>query len=191
MVSFGPYHHGSPELGMAEEFKHEVLTMFVSSSGKDKEFFYCQIFKVIDQIRDCFVGVSREVCDDAALAEMMLLDACFAIYPMEITLRKKENFLHFRQHFGMALMTFPFHDMRLLDNQIPLWDIKIESYTFYGKLQLSIWVFTPHFKQLFIQMIACEGTTSTTQKSLSTTGRKRCRRPIETFGRLLWVSMLL
>ncbi|CAA3028964.1 Hypothetical predicted protein [Olea europaea subsp. europaea] len=79
MVSFGPYYHGLPELGMAKEFKHEVLTMFVSSSGNYKQFFYCQIIEVIDQIRNCYVEVSRVAYDDGALAEMILLDASFAI----------------------------------------------------------------------------------------------------------------
>ncbi|CAA2988351.1 Hypothetical predicted protein, partial [Olea europaea subsp. europaea] len=50
MVSFGPSYHGLPKLGIAEEFKKKVLALFVSSSGKDKQFFYCQISKVVDQI---------------------------------------------------------------------------------------------------------------------------------------------
>ncbi|CAA2994899.1 Hypothetical predicted protein [Olea europaea subsp. europaea] len=132
MVSFGPYYHGLPELGIAEEFKHKVLALFVSSSGKDKQFFYCQIFKVVDQIRNCYVGVSRDAYDDGALAEMMLLDACFAIYLMKIALDDEEKSFHFCQHLGMAVMTFAFQDMYLLDNQIPLWVIKLLTNLIYG-----------------------------------------------------------
>ncbi|CAA2994898.1 Hypothetical predicted protein [Olea europaea subsp. europaea] len=91
MVSFGPYYHGLQELGMAEEFKHKVLKIFVSSSGKGKQFFYCQIFKVIGHIRNCYVGVSRDAYDDGALTEMMLLDACFAVYLMKIALGDKKK----------------------------------------------------------------------------------------------------
>ncbi|XP_022854590.1 UPF0481 protein At3g47200-like [Olea europaea var. sylvestris] len=125
MVSFGPYYHGLQELGMAEEFKHKVLKIFVSSSGKGKQFFYCQIFKVIDQIRNCYVGVSRDAYDDGALTEMMLLDACFAVYLMKIALGDEEKTIHFCQHLGMSVITFAFVDMYLLENQIPLWVIKL------------------------------------------------------------------
>ncbi|CAI9782832.1 unnamed protein product [Fraxinus pennsylvanica] len=136
MVSFGPYYHGLPELGMAEEFKHEVLRMFVSSSGKDKQFFYCQIFKVIDQIRNCYVGVSRDAYDDGALSEMMLRDAFFTIYLMEIALEDEdedEKSSLFLQHLGMAAIPFAFRDTNLLENQIPLWVIKLLINLMYGE----------------------------------------------------------
>ncbi|CAA2975171.1 Hypothetical predicted protein [Olea europaea subsp. europaea] len=133
IVSIGPYYHGLPELGMAEELKHKVLTDFVSCSGKDREFFYCQIFKVIDQIRNCYVGVSRDAYDDGELAEIMLLDASFAIYLMKVFVSDKEKYDHFCQHLGMALLTFAFQDMLLLENQIPLCVIKLLTKLIYGK----------------------------------------------------------
>ncbi|XP_022883275.1 UPF0481 protein At3g47200-like [Olea europaea var. sylvestris] len=133
IVSFGPYYHGSSELRMAEGLKPEVLTDFVSRSGKDREFFYCQIFKVIDQIRICYVGVSRDEYDDRALAEMMLLDASFAIYLMMIFVGDVRKHVHFCQHLGMALYTFAFQDLILLENQIPLWVIKHLTTLIYGK----------------------------------------------------------
>ncbi|KAL2501995.1 uncharacterized protein Fot_35891 [Forsythia ovata] len=111
MVSFGPYNHGLPELRMVEEFKPKVLIMFVSSSGKDKEFFYYMILKVIDHVRNCYVGVSIDVYDDGALAEMMLLDACFTIYLMKISMGDGEKYFHFHQHFGMAARSFAFRDV--------------------------------------------------------------------------------
>ncbi|XP_022854585.1 UPF0481 protein At3g47200-like [Olea europaea var. sylvestris] len=133
LVSFGPYYHGLPELGTAEEFKHKVLTMFVSSSGKDKQIFYCQIFKLIDQIRNSYVGVSRDAYDDGALAEMMLLDACFAVYLMKIAVGDEEKIIHFCQHLGLCVIKFAFIDMYLLENQIPLWVIKHLINLIYGE----------------------------------------------------------
>ncbi|KAL2501965.1 Plant protein of unknown function [Forsythia ovata] len=132
MVSFGPYNHGLPELRMVEEFKPKVFTMFVSRSGKDKEFFYYMILKVIDQVRNCYVGVSRDVYDDGALAEMMLLDACFTIYLMKISLGDGEKSFHFYQHLGMAASIFAFRDMYILENQIPLWVIELSINLIYG-----------------------------------------------------------
>ncbi|KAL2480727.1 Plant protein of unknown function (DUF247) [Abeliophyllum distichum] len=139
MVSFGPYNHGLSELRMVEEFKPSVLTMIVSSSGKDREFFYYKILEVIDQVRNCYVGVSRDVYDDGALAEMMLLDACFAIYLMKIGVEDdKEMSFHFNQHFGGADYSFAFGDMCLLENQIPLWVIELTINLIYGNKEKSM-----------------------------------------------------
>ncbi|KAL2501819.1 Plant protein of unknown function [Forsythia ovata] len=138
MVSFGPYNHGLPKLRMVEEFKPIVLTMFVSRSGKDREFFYNMILEVIDQVRNCYVGVSRDVYNDGALAEMMLLDACFAIYLMKIKLGDTKMYFHFRQHFGMAAWSFVFLDMGLLENQIPLWVIELSINLIYGNKEESM-----------------------------------------------------
>ncbi|KAL2480728.1 Plant protein of unknown function (DUF247) [Abeliophyllum distichum] len=132
MVSFGPYNHGLSELRMVEEFKPLVLTMIVSSSGEDREFFYYKILEVIDQVRNCYVGVSRDVYDDGALAEMMLLDACFTIYIMKVSLGDGEKYFHFHQHFGMAAASRAFQDMYLLENQIPLWVIELSINLIYG-----------------------------------------------------------
>ncbi|KAL2501822.1 Plant protein of unknown function [Forsythia ovata] len=132
MVSFGPYNNGLPELRMVEEFKPKVFTMFVSRSGKDKVFFYYMILKVIDQVRNCYVGVSRDVYDDGALAEMMLLDACFTIYIMKISMGDGEKSFHFYQHLGMAASKFAFRDMYLLENQILLWVIELSINLIYG-----------------------------------------------------------
>ncbi|KAL2489320.1 Plant protein of unknown function [Forsythia ovata] len=132
MVFFGPYNHGFPELRMVEEFKPKVLIMFVSNSGKDKEFFYYTILKVIDQVRNCYVGVSIDIYDDGALAKMMLLDACFTIYLMKISKGDGEKYFHFHQHFGMATRSFAFWDMCLLENQIPLWVIELLINLIYG-----------------------------------------------------------
>ncbi|XP_022883207.1 UPF0481 protein At3g47200-like [Olea europaea var. sylvestris] len=132
MVSFGPYYHGLKEFGMAEKFEHEVLKMFVSSSGKSKESCHCQIFKVIDKIRNCYVGVSRDAYDDRTLAEMILLDASFAIYLMKISAGDFKKYYHFCQHLGRALLKFAFQDLCLLDNQIPLWVIELLTNLIYG-----------------------------------------------------------
>ncbi|KAL2480732.1 Plant protein of unknown function (DUF247) [Abeliophyllum distichum] len=139
MVSFGPYNHGLSELRMVEELKPSVLTMIVSSSGKDREFFYYKILEVIDQVRNCYVGVSRDLYDDGPLAEMMLLDACFAIYLMKINVGDDEDmYSHFNQHFGMARLSFAIRDMCLLDNQIPLWVMELSINLIYGNKKESM-----------------------------------------------------
>ncbi|CAA2998288.1 Hypothetical predicted protein [Olea europaea subsp. europaea] len=124
LVSFGPYYHGLEELRLGEEWKHEVFTTFYSYSGKDKEFFLREIFKVVDQIRNCYVAVSRDSYDDEALAEMMLLDTCFAIYLMRLSLGDEEKIMHFYIYLGLPALPLVLRDLYLLENQIPLWFIK-------------------------------------------------------------------
>ncbi|CAA2998295.1 Hypothetical predicted protein [Olea europaea subsp. europaea] len=115
LVSFGPYYHGLEELRVGEELKHEVFTEFFSSRGKDKEFFLREIFKVIDRIRDyCYVGVSKNEYDDRALAEMMLLDTCFAIYLMKLALGNKERIIHFYKYVGLPALTLDSRLKRIL-----------------------------------------------------------------------------
>ncbi|CAA2998292.1 Hypothetical predicted protein [Olea europaea subsp. europaea] len=135
LVSFGPYYHGLEELRLGEEWKHEVFTTFFSSSGKDKEFFLREISKVIDQIRNCYVGVSRDSYDDGALAEMMLLDTCFAIYLMKIAMGDYEKIIHFYRHIGVPALSLVLRDMYLLENQIPLWFIKLLYGIQYGNTE--------------------------------------------------------
>ncbi|CAA2966330.1 Hypothetical predicted protein [Olea europaea subsp. europaea] len=123
MVSFGPYYHGAPELRMAEELKRQVRRDFVSS--RCTELFYDKISQVIDQIRNCYVGVSTDAYDDRALAEMMLLDASFAIYIMEVNLEDIEKCEHSRQYLGIAATPVVTEDLILFENQIPLRVIKL------------------------------------------------------------------
>ncbi|CAA2997467.1 Hypothetical predicted protein [Olea europaea subsp. europaea] len=143
MVSFGPYYHGLPELRMVEELKRKVLADFVSSSCKD--LFYSQIFKLIDQIRNCYVGVSRDAYDDGALAEMMLLDAFFAIYLIEAYLGYQQKFYHSHEHLGIAGRVFAVQDMYLLENQIPLWVIKLLIKLMDGEGRMLICKFSSYF----------------------------------------------
>ncbi|XP_022882905.1 UPF0481 protein At3g47200-like [Olea europaea var. sylvestris] len=136
LVSFGPYYHGLEELRVGEELKHEVFTKFFSSRGKDKEFFLREIFKVIDRIRDyCYVGVSKNEYDDQALAEMMLLDTCFAIYLMTLALGHEERMIHLYNYVGLHGLTLVFRDIYLLENQIPLWFIKFLYGIQYGNTE--------------------------------------------------------
>ncbi|XP_022852517.1 uncharacterized protein LOC111374121 [Olea europaea var. sylvestris] len=123
MVSFGPYYHGLPELRIAEELKRKVLEDFVSS--RCQELLYSQISEVIEQIRNCYVGDSTNAYDDRALAEMMLLDASFAIYIMKIELGCSKTFEHSRWHLGIAATPFLSEDLILFNNQIPLRVIKL------------------------------------------------------------------
>ncbi|CAA2972765.1 Hypothetical predicted protein [Olea europaea subsp. europaea] len=120
MVSFGPYHHGLPELRASEKFKHIVLKELVSSSYAD---IYNKIFEEIDQVRNCYVEISKEKYDDKSLTEMMLLDTCFIIYLMQFLLNTL-NYPLLTQYLGVPGIALALGDIYLLENQIPLSLIK-------------------------------------------------------------------
>ncbi|PIN18921.1 hypothetical protein CDL12_08408 [Handroanthus impetiginosus] len=58
VVSFGPYHHGKPELQTYEEVKHLALQMLLQGSNNDQEFFEEKVLEFRS-----FVDISRCILD--------------------------------------------------------------------------------------------------------------------------------
>ncbi|KAH6769112.1 hypothetical protein C2S51_014448 [Perilla frutescens var. frutescens] len=125
IISFGPFHHGKPSLHLGETFKLKALETFLSTcDNKDKLFFHNTIESNIDEIRRCYDEVSIEEHDDAALAEMMLLDGFFIVSLMEL-LFNTESLINVLFTIGMAGFSYAVRDMFLLENQIPYLVIKL------------------------------------------------------------------
>ncbi|KAL0413761.1 UNVERIFIED_CONTAM: hypothetical protein Sradi_1577800 [Sesamum radiatum] len=127
MVSYGPYHHGETRLQQAEEFKPQVLNLLFSETGRDKGFFMRMILKWIDHIRNCYVGISRNVHDDVKLAEMMLADASLILYLLDVQGRKSdiESFvLMSHKALGLTCVQLMMRDLYVLENQIPFWIVQ-------------------------------------------------------------------
>ncbi|KAL0387979.1 UNVERIFIED_CONTAM: hypothetical protein Sradi_2679700 [Sesamum radiatum] len=127
MVSYGPYHHGKRHLLQAEEFKPQVLNLLFSETGRDKDFFMKMILKWIDHIRNCYVGISRDVYDDVKLAELMLADASLILYLLDVQGRKSdiESFiLMSHKALGLTCMQLMMRDLYVLENQVPFWIVQ-------------------------------------------------------------------
>ncbi|KAI3470167.1 hypothetical protein Pfo_026830 [Paulownia fortunei] len=127
LVSFGPYHHGKPQLRRAEEFKYLCLDWFAKGNEEKKAFFYNKVLEKIDVIRGCYAEVTIvNKYDDKALALMMLLDACFIINFMDFTSTETDNILDWFECLGVAASsTFMLGDIMLLENQIPFLVLKL------------------------------------------------------------------
>ncbi|KAL0456080.1 UNVERIFIED_CONTAM: hypothetical protein Slati_0947200 [Sesamum latifolium] len=56
VVSIGPYHHGKPELRLAEDFKSNAVDMFVSGGtrGRGREFYRAEVAERIREIKSCY-----------------------------------------------------------------------------------------------------------------------------------------
>ncbi|KAK7840254.1 upf0481 protein [Quercus suber] len=100
-ISFGPYHHGKPELQAAEKAQklwHEANAY----------------------ARSCYVIDSTGQYDDEKFAMMMLQDGCFCLYMIETLVRmREENLRMICGHLGFLTSGFIFPDMFLLENQLP------------------------------------------------------------------------
>ncbi|KAL0428486.1 UNVERIFIED_CONTAM: hypothetical protein Slati_3023400 [Sesamum latifolium] len=133
VLSLGPYRHGRPQFRQVEEFKAEILNRFVSdTAAKDKGFFYNKILERIDEIRSCYEDDSTAVFSDEALAEMILLDACFTIYYLQ------SEYIDYHS-LGISVVSFMFRDFLMLENQIPLWTIRLLIDLKYGKDKGEAW----------------------------------------------------
>ncbi|KAK4432082.1 Pentatricopeptide repeat-containing protein [Sesamum alatum] len=120
VLSLGRYHHGRPQFREVEEFKTEILNRFLlDSATKDKGFFCNKILERIDEIRSYYEEGSTDEFSDKALAEMILRDACFILYYMKV---EDDSEYH---PLGMSVILFMYRDFFMLENQIPLWIIRL------------------------------------------------------------------
>ncbi|KAL0433145.1 UNVERIFIED_CONTAM: hypothetical protein Slati_2648800 [Sesamum latifolium] len=121
VVSFGPYHYGKPELQLCQEAKHFALQMFVEvGSNKSPEFFHRGVLEVISDARSCYVEGSTDCYTDEQFAEMMLLDACFLIYYLNIGPQNQLSRFLMYSRLGELVFSLVNRDIFLLENQIPL-----------------------------------------------------------------------
>ena len=120
VASFGPYHHGKPELQEAETLKTEIMLQFIAESHKPIMEFYSKVREMNRDIRACYVdGSTDEYCDNK-FALMMLRDGCLILHIIDISvnLRGDEIFV-LAQREGILRLHYLVRDMILLENQIP------------------------------------------------------------------------
>ena len=114
IVSFGPYHHGKPELRAVETIKTKVILEFILKHEKSIEDLYLKVLELNDYAKSCYVDGSTDAYDndDEAFALMMLQDSCFilALFEYEAFVSKYLDIFQYRY----ALL-----DTILLENQIP------------------------------------------------------------------------
>ncbi|KQJ94911.1 uncharacterized protein LOC112271436 [Brachypodium distachyon] len=116
-ASFGPYHHGSPQVQEVEEVKHVAAHYLCLKSGHSFEEVYSKIASISGEARSCYADGDAAVArfNDVELANMMFLDGCFLLWYL---LDEKEPALLLNR---MILSTGPcmLRDIFLLENQLP------------------------------------------------------------------------
>lgn len=133
-VSFGPYHHGEPDLAFVEAFKPKAVELFISDGLGEKELYYTKVVDIIDEIRNSYDETSMGNYSDECLAEMMLRDASLIIIYMEISSLYEtrlpddstmEKFFAMNEYLGMLTLAILSRDLILLEKQIPLRVIEV------------------------------------------------------------------
>ncbi|PIN08327.1 hypothetical protein CDL12_19100 [Handroanthus impetiginosus] len=143
VVSIGPYHHGKPELRLAESVKPETLKMVLW----ENEDSYYQVIKnniknnIID-IRNCYENNPIDSYKDDELVRIMLLDACFIMIYIEGSMPPlrpsdkemiHQNASDMLETLGLLTMSTVLLDIFLLESQIPFWILKFVLRSRYNK----------------------------------------------------------
>ncbi|KAH6834773.1 hypothetical protein C2S53_004010 [Perilla frutescens var. hirtella] len=127
VLSLGPYHHGRvPQFRVAEQLKEEARTIVCGSM--DKGFLLGKISERVDEIQHFYGGADEY--GDEELGEMMLRDACFVLcYIQMVELEGPNSDQNFDsiivRRLGMSGALFVWRDFFMLENQIPLWLLKL------------------------------------------------------------------
>ncbi|XP_050273529.1 UPF0481 protein At3g47200-like isoform X2 [Quercus robur] len=118
ILSFGPYHHGKPELQEGETHKTKFMLEFIKESDKSVQEFYSEVRKMNRDNRACYVDGSTNNYDDNKFALMMLRDGCSILYLLDLVLN---NTTKIGEVFADRRDILPYilPDMILLENQIP------------------------------------------------------------------------
>lgn len=141
VVSVGPYHHGKPELAFVEAFKPTAVDMFITGGRESKDFYHSMVLEIVEDIQSCYEQEWIAKFSKDELAGMMLRDASLVILHMEHiawakTMKLDEAIAdkvgYMMDHLGSLIMQNLLSDLRLLENQIPLFLIKFLIRLRYG-----------------------------------------------------------
>ncbi|CAO2150185.1 unnamed protein product [Urochloa humidicola] len=118
IVAIGPYHHGLDHLKPVEKVKHAAACYCVMQSGCLLEDLYGAVAQVADAVRWLYDKDVVERIGEDDFRHMMFFDACFLVQNMLMRSdRDKVNksLLGFLCPYRIDI----FHDVMLLENQIP------------------------------------------------------------------------
>ncbi|XWS30481.1 hypothetical protein CRYUN_Cryun24cG0121200 [Craigia yunnanensis] len=118
--SFGPFHHGKPNLTVTEKIKSKYLLGLISRShSPEARLRQCidVIMEIEEEARECYAGTTDFT--SCEFVKILVLDACFIV-----ELFRKDAKLVPKDEddpvFNMSCMLqYLFHDLILLENQIP------------------------------------------------------------------------
>ncbi|CAL4990688.1 unnamed protein product [Urochloa decumbens] len=122
VVAIGPYHHGRQDLVMAEKVKHVAAYHCINDSGCTVREMYDAVVSVADRARVLYDKdvMARFSYED--FRHMMFFDACFLVqYMLSVGDGCNRSLYDFMESNDNDI----FHDVMLLENQIPWRVVKV------------------------------------------------------------------
>ncbi|KAL3498605.1 hypothetical protein ACH5RR_041337 [Cinchona calisaya] len=125
-ISFGPYHHGEPELKQMETHKERALLHFLKKSTKPLKYYFNSLGEVVQDLKDAYDSLDPSWKNNSeAFLRLMILDGCFML---EILRTSSEQTMDgyagndpiFSNHGKLYMMPYIRRDMLMLENQLPM-----------------------------------------------------------------------
>ncbi|KAL7590171.1 hypothetical protein Lser_V15G36876 [Lactuca serriola] len=132
-VSFGPYHHGEPNLEPMEENKRRALLHFLKRYKKPFECYFNAVMEVVEDLKHSYSSLDQKWQQDTiGFVKMMILDGCFMLEilraattcdsdnPDDDVDDYASNDPIFSNHGKLYIMPYLKRDMLMLENQLPM-----------------------------------------------------------------------
>lgn len=129
VVSFGPYHHGDPDVAPMEEHKRRALLHFLKRSKRPLKEFVAAMEAVAGPLREAYEGVGEDWKDEEKFLRLMVTDGCFMLEIMRAatttggggsSVDYAVNDPVFSSHGMLYNVPYIKRDMLMLENQLPL-----------------------------------------------------------------------
>ncbi|XP_057491614.1 UPF0481 protein At3g47200-like [Actinidia eriantha] len=126
LVSFGPYHHGKDHLRRMEEHKHRALIHFIKRSNKPLGLYFASLWEAVQDLKDSYDSLEPDwQLDNYRFLQLMILDGCFMLEFLRCnTDGPPDDYFGydpiFSDHGELHILNLVRHDMRLLENQLPI-----------------------------------------------------------------------
>ncbi|CAI9109055.1 OLC1v1008792C1 [Oldenlandia corymbosa var. corymbosa] len=136
-ISFGPYHHGEPNLAAMEAHKSRALIRFLNRSRKCMDY-YIHVLEgaVVEDLMDAYDGLDPKWREDPkGFLRMMIRDGCFMLELLRASSALSSSFGNdiggqgggyadndpiFSNHGKLHMMPYIKRDMLMLENQLPM-----------------------------------------------------------------------
>ncbi|KAH7663960.1 HP0062-like domain-containing protein [Dioscorea alata] len=131
VVSFGPYHHGNPNLMLVEGYKKTALIHFLVNAGRPLQYFIDEMKNHVNDLQACYDFLEDEWEDKDKFIELMITDGCFMLEVLRIHEKqpvKAPYATHdpiFSDHATQHKLLHIKKDMLMLENQLPLLVLKV------------------------------------------------------------------
>ncbi|URD83332.1 Pentatricopeptide repeat-containing protein [Musa troglodytarum] len=128
IVSFGPYHHGDPNVMPMEGHKDRARIHFLKRANKSLKDVMTAMAEVVQQLRGAYQSLDEKWAEDERFLHLMILDGCFMLEIIRVATKKLYDGGHgyekyepiFSDHGNLYTVPFIRRDMMMIENQLPL-----------------------------------------------------------------------